>query len=44
LYQKFSKALKPGGLLFVGSTEQIFSPGQYELEPADTFFYRKKGS
>ncbi|MBP1994726.1 CheR family methyltransferase [Paenibacillus eucommiae] len=43
LYQKFSKALKPGGLLFVGSTEQIFSPGQYDFEPADTFFYRKKG-
>jgi len=43
LYQKFAKALKPGGLLFVGSTEQIFSPGQYDLEPADTFFYRKRG-
>lgn len=43
LYQKFAKALKPGGLLFVGSTEQIFSPGQYDLEPAETFFYRKKG-
>jgi chemotaxis protein methyltransferase CheR len=43
LYQKFAKALKPGGLLFVGSTEQIFSPGQYDLEAADTFFYRKKG-
>ncbi|MFC9776062.1 CheR family methyltransferase [Paenibacillus chitinolyticus] len=43
LYQKFSKALKPGGILFVGSTEQIFSPAQYDLEPADTFFYRKKG-
>ncbi|CAH1197206.1 Chemotaxis protein methyltransferase [Paenibacillus allorhizoplanae] len=43
LYQKFAKALKPGGLLFVGSTEQIFSPGQYELEAAETFFYRKKG-
>ncbi len=43
LYQKFAKALKPGGLLFVGSTEQIFSPGQYDLEPADTFFYRRKG-
>ncbi|MCC3373519.1 protein-glutamate O-methyltransferase CheR [Cohnella sp. REN36] len=41
LYQKFSRALKPGGLLFVGSTEQIFSPGQYGLESADTFFYRK---
>ena len=42
LYHKFSRALKPGGLLFVGSTEQIFTPGQYELEPADMFFYRKK--
>lgn len=42
LYHKFAKALKPGGILFVGSTEQIFSPGQYGLEPADTFFYRKK--
>ncbi|WP_248925431.1 CheR family methyltransferase [Paenibacillus hamazuiensis] len=41
LYHKFAKALKPGGILFVGSTEQIFSPGQYGMEPADTFFYRK---
>ena len=41
LYGKFAQALKPGGLLFVGSTEQIFSPGQYGLETADTFFYRK---
>lgn len=42
LYHKFAQALKSGGILFVGSTEQIFSPGQYGLEPADTFFYRKK--
>lgn len=42
LYHKFAKALKPGGILFVGSTEQIFTPGQYGMEPADTFFYRKK--
>lgn len=41
LYHKFANALRPGGLLFVGSTEQIFSPGQFGLEPADTFFYRK---
>lgn len=41
LYHKFAKALKPGGILFVGSTEQIFSPGQYGLESAETFFYRK---
>ncbi|RAV18522.1 CheR family methyltransferase [Paenibacillus contaminans] len=42
LYQKFADALKPGGILFVGSTEQIFTPGQYGLETAETFFYRKK--
>lgn len=41
LYHKFSKALKPGGLLFVGSTEQIFSPAQYGFETADTFFYHR---
>jgi chemotaxis protein methyltransferase CheR len=42
LYQKFAQALKPGGILFVGSTEQIFTPSQYNLEPIDTFFYRRK--
>lgn len=42
LYQKFANALRPGGILFVGSTEQIFSPGEYGLEGAETFFYRKK--
>ncbi|URN94125.1 MAG: protein-glutamate O-methyltransferase CheR [Candidatus Pristimantibacillus lignocellulolyticus] len=41
LYHKFAKALKPGGLLFVGSTEQIFTPSQYGFETVDTFFYRK---
>ncbi|GIO36931.1 chemotaxis protein methyltransferase [Paenibacillus antibioticophila] len=42
LYHKFAGALRPGGILFVGSTEQIFSPSQYGFESADTFFYRKK--
>ncbi|WP_438351269.1 CheR family methyltransferase [Paenibacillus sp. FA6] len=42
LYHKFAKSLRPGGYLFVGSTEQIFSPAQYGLEPTETFFYRKK--
>jgi len=41
LYQRFAHSLKPGGILFVGSTEQIFSPGRYGLESADTFFYRR---
>lgn len=41
LYQKFAASLKPGGVLFVGSTEQIFNPAQYDLESTETFFYRK---
>ncbi|PYZ94511.1 chemotaxis protein CheR [Salipaludibacillus keqinensis] len=41
LYQKFSNALKPGGVLFVGSTEQIFNPQRYGFETEDTFFYKK---
>ncbi|KMK76440.1 CheR family methyltransferase [Alkalihalobacillus pseudalcaliphilus] len=41
LYQKFAEALRPGGILFVGSTEQIFQAKQYGLEADETFFYRK---
>jgi len=41
LYNQFSRALRPGGILFVGSTEQIFRPQQYNFEPMDTFFYRR---
>lgn len=41
LYLKFSKALRPGGVLFVGSTEQIFQPKKYSFESVDTFFYQK---
>lgn len=41
LYQKFNDALKPGGVFFVGSTEQIFNPSQYNFATEDTFFYRK---
>lgn len=42
LYRKFSKALAPGGIFFVGSTEQIFNPSKYGFETVDTFFYMKK--
>jgi chemotaxis protein methyltransferase CheR len=42
LYKKFNNALKSGGVLFVGSTEQIFHPDQFNFETEDTFFYRKK--
>ena len=41
LYKKFNASLKPGGVLFVGSTEQIFNPSQYGFETEDTFFYKK---
>lgn len=41
LYHKFSAALRPGGVLFVGSTEQIFNPANYGFSTEDTFFYRK---
>ncbi|MCG7343031.1 protein-glutamate O-methyltransferase CheR [Sporosarcina sp. ACRSL] len=41
IYSDFSKALRPGGILFVGSTEQIFNPSKYGFESVETFFYRK---
>ncbi|SFC44932.1 chemotaxis protein methyltransferase CheR [Bacillus sp. OV322] len=41
LYKKFSESLKSGGVFFVGSTEQIFNPSQFEFETEDTFFYKK---
>lgn len=42
IYHNFSKSLRSGGILFVGSTEQIFNPSKYDFEVEDTFFYRKK--
>lgn len=42
LYKKFSEALRPGGYLFVGSTEQIFNPAQYGFTSEETFFYKRK--
>lgn len=41
LYEKFSGALRKGGVLFVGSTEQILAPERYNLQRFDTFFYEK---
>ncbi|MBW7474289.1 protein-glutamate O-methyltransferase CheR [Paenibacillus oenotherae] len=42
LFEKFSQSLRKGGYLFIGGSEQIFQPQRYELEPVDTFFYRKQ--
>ncbi|ETX05095.1 CheR family methyltransferase [Candidatus Entotheonella palauensis] len=41
LYQKFQHALKPNGLLFVGSSEMILNPVTFGFESAGPFFYRK---
>ncbi|MCP8616700.1 CheR family methyltransferase [Salirhabdus salicampi] len=41
IYKQFSKALRSGGVLFVGSTEQIVNPQRYNLKPTETFFYEK---
>ncbi|PFJ17251.1 chemotaxis protein CheR [Bacillus cereus] len=41
LYEKFSRSLRKGGVLFVGSTEQILTPERYNFQRFDTFFYEK---
>ncbi|GAF24334.1 MULTISPECIES: CheR family methyltransferase [Shouchella] len=41
IFRKLSDALKEGGLLFVGSTEQIFHPHTYGLKAIAPFFYQK---
>ncbi|MCY7754728.1 CheR family methyltransferase [Bacillus haynesii] len=41
IYHKFSGSLKNKGVLFVGSTEQIFNPEKYGFQSTDTFFYQK---
>jgi chemotaxis protein methyltransferase CheR len=41
LYQKFYHALKPNGVLFVGSSEIILNPTAFGFEAAGPFFYRK---
>lgn len=42
IYSGFSQSLVSDGVLFVGSTEQIFQSHLYDLELLDTFFYQKK--
>lgn len=41
IYKKFSESITDRGILFVGSTEQIFTPEQYHFALFDTFFYQK---
>jgi chemotaxis protein methyltransferase CheR len=42
LWAKFSQALKPGGILFVGASEIIFDPSKYGLSLVTHGFYRKQ--
>lgn len=41
LYRQFAASLVPGGVLFVGSTEQIFRPREYGFQIFDSFFYQR---
>ena len=41
LIQKFVEALKPDGYLFLGNTEFIFKPGEYNLKKEHSSFYKK---
>lgn len=41
LYNKFLRALSPGGYLLVGSTEQIFDYKKIGFESAGAFLYRR---
>ncbi len=41
LYARFSEALRPGGVLFVGGTEIISTPSKFGLQNYGVSFYRK---
>ena len=41
LYRRFAEALRPGGILFIGSTEQIFQAREIGFKSLATFFYQK---
>ncbi|GMA60840.1 protein-glutamate O-methyltransferase CheR [Alicyclobacillus fastidiosus] len=41
ILERFSNALKPGGILFVGSTEQFFGMKLPNLAPVAPFMYRR---
>ncbi|HCR99193.1 MAG TPA: chemotaxis protein CheR, partial [Lachnospiraceae bacterium] len=43
VFKKFSESLKPGGLLFIGSTEQIMNYRDIGLKRENSFYYRKEG-
>lgn len=42
MYQRFYDSLLSGGVLFLGNTEQIISPGRYGFDSLKSFFYTKR--
>ena len=42
VFRKFQKALEPGGILFIGSTEQIINHKEVGFERKNSFYYEKK--
>jgi chemotaxis protein methyltransferase CheR len=44
LYENLWRALRPGGYLFVGATERLFTPSDYGFQSISPCFYRKLGS
>ncbi len=41
VFRKFQKSLRPGGYLFIGSTEQIINHKDVGFERKNSFFYHK---
>jgi chemotaxis protein methyltransferase CheR len=41
LYRKFHRALRPGGILFVGGTESLLRAREFGFESVSPFLYRK---
>ena len=41
VYIKFREAMKPGGILFIGSTEQVMDYKEIGLERRSSFFYQR---
>jgi Methylase of chemotaxis methyl-accepting proteins len=42
LYKKFTGSLRPGGILFTGSTEHLFGMNHLGLKAVSSFFYQKQ--
>ena len=42
VYEQFHRSLQPGGLLFIGSTEQIIRAKELGYRPVDSFFYERQ--